>query len=1001
MSHDPRGPEGGTFPLASFRTLLVALGALAGFQHSSAVFAAPEPSATYFCEPTFVAGQPGVSALTPVDPLEQSGFETATLFGKTRKVYRYSGNRDPTEEEAGLRLDMGSLATPNFYSIEMVFEFVDGDFRRVLDPTNGTGGRGLYVNENNLLQLYGDNANTIATGTTFFTLNQFHHLVVTVNAPTVTVYLDGHQEFSVTAFTAMQFGGVLGFFIDRDGEYANGRVALINVYNALTPAQVSELAADPFKICGCRTELIDPNPSLVCGTGVCTDRDMLNTENLKTVEGLAADGTTRLLLRVTVPGPGTVEFALEDEAGETAGVGTLTSPGGNENATSLSLPVEAGAAHQRSFAVLKAPDDFVRTSADWPLAARTLNLHVTFHPEPDGDAATCPAEISLRRPPLVFLHGIWADRGAWLWPLVYEDPRFVVQNEDWSDTNDRSLRLGYIHAYQGISRALRLMRLQHIAASRADVFGHSTGGLLFRKYAASKRFIRKDNFSTGDIHKLITVDTPHGGSPLANSLFSTINAPIIGPFLDTALKVYKHCASCGLIEDLRIDSPEILNMLATPVPAHAIVGKGGSDIMQEALESFLPGEIQALLDILRFFGLLPEDIFPPALQHDFAVGRLSQEGGLGTDSSRTSPFGLSAATLDLGVHITMPWETRVNDRAVALLNTPVTDSAVFAPGFPPGPSAGYLPQEMVSLARPRITPRGFLAGGIAITQPAAGTHFLPGQPLFVKVEPVGGFVPARVLITTDHDARFLAGPPFEASLAVPADSTGAITIKAFAFDAGDTFTSAEDLAVPIDVPATLVGIEVRPETVYLFSWAPPQRLTVVGHYSDGVDRDVTSASQGSVYESASPYNVTVDLEGYVSGFVLGAYTVTVTNGGYGANATVSVESVPLTLWMDDIVVGWPRVADAYGYDVVQGSLSVLSASQGDFSVATTRCVASNHPSTVFYFDGEQPPTGDGFWYLARARDLGTPRSYDESEFPTDSQVGSPDAGIAASAGACP
>src|SRR4029450_4076769 len=94
---------------------------------------------------------------------------------------------------------------------------------------------------------------------------------------------------------------------------------------------------------------------------------------------------------------------------------------------------------------------------------------------------------------------------------------------------------------------------------------------------------------------------------------------------------------------------------------------------------------------------------------------------------------------------------------------------------------------------------------------------------------------------------------------------------------------------------------------------------------------------------------------------------------------------------------WNATAMATGYDLVTGSLQILHSSGGNFSPATTQCLADNLPTTSFDAPAI-PAAAQGFWYLIRAGNCGGNPSYN-SGFP--SQVGSRDAEIAASGNACP
>jgi uncharacterized repeat protein (TIGR01451 family) len=92
-------------------------------------------------------------------------------------------------------------------------------------------------------------------------------------------------------------------------------------------------------------------------------------------------------------------------------------------------------------------------------------------------------------------------------------------------------------------------------------------------------------------------------------------------------------------------------------------------------------------------------------------------------------------------------------------------------------------------------------------------------------------------------------------------------------------------------------------------------------------------------------------------------------------------------------------ADESGtYDVIRGSLGVLVSSHGDFSVATTDCLA-NDASATSLRDDQFPVVGAGYWYLVRVQRLGAnAATYDAAAC---FQIASRDASIQASPAACP
>jgi hypothetical protein len=92
-----------------------------------------------------------------------------------------------------------------------------------------------------------------------------------------------------------------------------------------------------------------------------------------------------------------------------------------------------------------------------------------------------------------------------------------------------------------------------------------------------------------------------------------------------------------------------------------------------------------------------------------------------------------------------------------------------------------------------------------------------------------------------------------------------------------------------------------------------------------------------------------------------------------------------------------RAPETIRYDVVQGSLTQLRASGGDFGVATQQCVTSQDAERTLEFVGSPRP-GNGLWFLVRPVTTAGTGYWDTA---ADSQAAPRDAGIDASNGACP
>jgi len=255
------------------------------------------------------------------------------------------------------------------------------------------------------------------------------------------------------------------------------------------------------------------------------------------VAGVAADGVTEVILWA----PSTVPLTLSLGPGD----GMLAPAGTTLWSSSVTVnPVSAGDSGMVVLVLYLAPIDFVRSGSTTDAAAASRPVMVTV-----AGAGATPKQfpITLVRPPVMLVHGFTSNSTYWdtFTPLV-GDPRFAAFRADYSFSVPGVLQsfspevsfsflapalranvLGfaynakivfgqfqqYLYNYrQGAGPAGSLP----VAATQVDVVAHSMGGLITRTMPfVADQFYGPANYGQGIVHKLITLGTPHLGSPLS------------------------------------------------------------------------------------------------------------------------------------------------------------------------------------------------------------------------------------------------------------------------------------------------------------------------------------------------------------------------------------------------------------------------------------------------------------------------------------------------------
>jgi probable HAF family extracellular repeat protein len=641
-----------------------------------------------------------------------------------------------------------------------------------------------------------------------------------------------------------------------------------------------------------------------------------------TVSGVACDGVSRLVVRWPVPGPGAVDFELLDElGGEQVGLigafGTIPSA-----AFVTEVEVQEINGRHVAFATYAPPIDFSRSSADESLASRTVTLKATFRPL-SGPIVEREDPIVLVRPPVALIHGLWSNATAWQLGLD-GDPRFCVHPANYSGTADQpfstNVSAGVVR--EAVRAAVQKQRDLGYACSQADVIGHSMGGLLARLHAANAGgdYYRYENLGQGDIHKLITLYTPHQGSGwgcVVENLLAWSQDQQWHSWLTSGADRVNMCLDCGAVSDLKPTSEAILGLPAAAVPSHAIVGVGGPEIVSLAEGRRVPLAEQFVLTLAwvmeRATGRpwLSEVVGGDA--HDVIVPEASAAGGLSGLHTTDVSFALSgSALITTGVHTGAVKEEWISESLLIPLLNARLDSGLFASGFA---ANSDVPVPLIcSRAEPSAPPVFHPTGSLTIESPAPGQGVPAGTTINVQITPGGGFNGSHVRVTTTFGAGSNDSDPYNVSIDVPPDAIGPMDISAIALDDEGRLVFSDDVVVTVTTDAELLGITATPSELTLSATNRIAQIHVLGTYSDGITRNLTSGATGTMYEWWSTDVATVSESGLIEAFDFSAERmdhVLVVNGQHQAWVQVRIEHSPCSADFDQS--GTVAVPDIFAF----------------------------------------------------------------------------------------
>lgn len=487
--------------------------------------------------------------------------------------------------------------------------------------------------------------------------------------------------------------------------------------------------------------------------------------------------------------------------------------------------------------------------------------------------------MELFRPPVLMIHGLWSSGNE----AFYKMKKYLITQNMYKAheitlvnyPNDVPFSSNLNQIINEFKVIINNCYERGISCGKADVVAHSMGGILSRLYLQHPRY-------NHDINKLITLNTPHSGSQMANFLLSTdLQSKAIRNVLSSIGKNSEN----GAVADLRVNSSAIVNDLngganlnLNVVPSHAICTKETISLVSvtmlgQALQQKWGFIIAGIIARAYSSYYLTNNIFNGS-DNDFIVALNSQEGGL---------TGIKKTLFDDQWHSSTE-NSLVQWRVKELLKQSNTYDILFAmDGYDP-PQLSYTPT-----APPPVSKTSLSNPVVTITSPQHGSIVNPLDTVSISVTGSNG---VTSLMVTAGNPLLPAQTAYYDTTAqtftyeVPAEAVGKIGIAVMGF-ALDGNIALDSTYIIVQPNAVLDSITVEPDTIRLSVFV--QTLPVVnGHYNDSVVRDLSVHPQ--VFRRLSTGNAALLNDNTLFGMHEGIDTLTVDFQGKTRKVVIYISS---------------------------------------------------------------------------------------------------------------
>ncbi len=590
----------------------------------------------------------------------------------------------------------------------------------------------------------------------------------------------------------------------------------------------------------------------------------------------ATDGITKLLLVQ----PSNEPLVIRVDGNDGGSLGTLDGTQTNQHELSLS-PVIIGSTGY-VIAVYTVPDGY----GIYPSGGRDASV-LSFPVSNPSNIAT--TSVHLLTPPVVLVHGMWSDpRQAWQesgFQQFLQKKGFTVRDEQLADysasssqTFDPQSGESMAGRQEVLQKCLDVLTYYHnylgCAVNQVDIVAHSLGGLMARGATLLPGFYNAQNNNQGYIHKLITLGTPHRGTPL-------------GPLL------YAHQTAAKLAGK-KIGS--VQRDFAPTSQAYINLGKQQNLHMHTIAGSYLPdnttlkNELNLLTLVLA--ATSHASLFDNA-DNDAIVGVASQQGGLpaGNTSFFTNTAHTNTAKGQLSETNSPLVQQRVSDllysNNASLFSSSIQNNrSAFRGGL--HPDTNHIPLDFGQATNKKIT----------WVTPVSGAIINPFSDSILSLQvAVAGTTPAAgIAFMGDRDIVALNGTlSYTAAWNLPGNlPVGNIPLVALVRDQ-DGALLVDTIHITRKIPANATGFAVFPPSLQFDYYTFQKPVYLSANASNGTQLyniDLSNSSSGTRYTLGKTTVASVSADGMVTALAAGTDTLEIKNGDFSQRIPVTVTTAP-------------------------------------------------------------------------------------------------------------